>query len=524
MSDNFQNWRDGKLLLIALSIVLSTLLYATWGTLVAMEHTWGTKEEYGYAYIIPLITGYFIWIRRYQLTQVRFSFSWVGLILSLVGVFIILLGKLSATNSIMQYGFIITLISSIYTFIGFKALKVIAGPLLLLFLIVPLPAFIYNNLSSQLQLISSLLGVWFIRLFDISVFLEGNVIDLGVYKLQVVEACSGLRYLFPLFSLSVISAFIYRAALWKRIVLVLSSLPITVFMNSVRIGVIGVLVDNYGIEQAEGFLHDFEGWVIFMACTVLLVIEMKLLLLIGQDKKSLAESFAIDEVVVPEKPYANNYGVISRGSVVSMVLIMLSLLSSVMISQSHDIIVERQTFASFPLSYEGWTGRTSQLDSETLEALVLDDYLLADYQNENGKHINLYMAYYAAQRAGVAAHSPASCIPGGGWRIEDLSTYEINIPSADLAMNVNRLLITKGQSAQLVYYWFPQRGRVITNEYLVKWYLFWDSLTRSRSDGALVRFTTNINLGNNESIASADERLLELIRLTQPKYSEFIPE
>ena len=86
---------------------------------------------------------------------------------------------------------------------------------------IPLPQFVLANLSTKLQLLSSQLGVWFMRLFDISVFLEGNVIDLGGYKLQVAEACSGLRYLFPLMTLGFLMAYFYKGALWKRIVLFL---------------------------------------------------------------------------------------------------------------------------------------------------------------------------------------------------------------------------------------------------------------------------------------------------------------
>ena len=104
---------------------------------------------------------------------------------------------------------------------------------------IPLPSFLYFNLSQELQLISSMIGVAVIRLFDISVYLEGNVIDLGVYQLQVVEACSGLRYLFPLMSFGFLISYIYRGPVWQKIVIFLSTIPITVVMNSFRIGVIG---------------------------------------------------------------------------------------------------------------------------------------------------------------------------------------------------------------------------------------------------------------------------------------------
>jgi len=143
-----------------------------------------------------------------------------------------------------------------------------------------------------MQLLSSSLGVSFIRFCSIPVFLEGNVIDLGIYKLQVVEACSGLRYMYPLMSIGLICAYMYNERTWKKIVLFLSTIPITILMNSFRIGVIGVLVNQYGTEMAEGFLHDFEGWIIFMVCFVLLFIEMQLL-----TKEPLDKIFSLDAVV-----------------------------------------------------------------------------------------------------------------------------------------------------------------------------------------------------------------------------------
>ena len=128
----------------------------------------------------------------------------------------------------------------IWAIVGDRIFRQIWLPIFFLFFAIPLPQFLYQGLSAKLQLLSSELGVSFIRLCDISVYQEGNVIDLGAMKLQVVEACSGLRYLFPLMSLAFMCAYFFKATLWKRVVIFLSSIPITVFMNSFRIGLIGV--------------------------------------------------------------------------------------------------------------------------------------------------------------------------------------------------------------------------------------------------------------------------------------------
>ena len=139
----------------------------------------------------------------------------------------------------------------------------------------PLPQFLYWQVSTALQVVSSEVGVALVRAIGVPVFLEGNIIDLGVYKLQVAEACSGLRYLFPIMSFTYVFAVLYRGPVWHRLVLLLAAVPLAVLMNSLRIGAIGILVDRFGIGQAEGFLHVFEGWVIFLACIAILFLMAK---------------------------------------------------------------------------------------------------------------------------------------------------------------------------------------------------------------------------------------------------------
>ena len=276
--------------------VISALLIAFpfMETINDMIYRWDTKEEYGYGYIIPFITLFLIWQRKELLAKSSFKPTyWAVPFLIFSGV-IYFMGAVSTTHTLSQYALVLTILGLAYGVLGWNAFKIVAIPIALLFFMVPLPPFIYNNLSGQLQLISSELGVAVIRAFGISVYLEGNVIDLGAFKLQVVEACSGLRYLFPLVSLSFVAAYLYSVETWKRVLIFLSSIPITVLMNSFRIGVIGVLVEYYGIEQAEGFLHDFEGWFIFMACMGILFIEMAILARIGKRKRKLSEVFGIE--------------------------------------------------------------------------------------------------------------------------------------------------------------------------------------------------------------------------------------
>ncbi|MFN2309185.1 MAG: exosortase C-terminal domain/associated protein EpsI, partial [Gammaproteobacteria bacterium] len=290
-----------------------------------------------------------------------------------------------------------------------------------------------------------------------------------------------------------------------------------VLMNSFRIGVIGVLVEHYGIEQAEGFLHDFEGWIVFMACVALLIFEIWLLSLVGKDRRPFREVFGMEFPEPTPEDAVVNTRTIPVQAWAGLILLGAAAAATVTVGGRVEEIPSRAGFESFPLVLEDWRGRDERLDSIVLDELKLDDYIIADYRNAEGDAVNFYVAYYGSQRSGASAHSPRSCLPGGGWRIE--SHTQIALPDGT---RTNRFVIRKGEYRQLVYYWFKQRDRIITNEFAVKWYLLWDALTRNRTDGALIRLTTVLQPG--EDAERGDARLRAFAALALPELGEYVPD
>ena len=162
------------------------------------------------------------------------------------------------------------------------------------------------------------------------------------------------------------------------------------------------------------------------------------------------------------------------------------------------------------------------LEQIYLDALKLDDYVIADFARDGRDPVNFFVAWYDTQTAGRTTHSPRACLPAGGWRIVDLK--QVEVPGAlvnGLPLRANRVEIALGTHRQLVYYWFQQRGRVITNEYVAKWFLFWDSLIQRRTDGALVRLITPLKVGATEQ--EGDARLAEFAAQAAPQLDRFIP-
>jgi EpsI family protein len=181
----------------------------------------------------------------------------------------------------------------------------------------------------------------------------------------------------------------------------------------------------------------------------------------------------------------------------------------------------RTLFAEFPQQLPGgWSGRPDALAPDIVAWLAVDDYLLADYARPGSPGINVYSAYYATQSGGGSAHSPRTCIPGDGWTITALS--QASVPAGDATLRVNRAVIERAGQRQLVYYWFDERGRNLTDELLVKWYILRDGIVRNRSDGALVRLVTPVLPSEGE--AGADRRLSEFLSVVQPRLPAFVPQ
>jgi len=255
-------------------IALAALLLAYWGGLGEVVTRWDRQEEYGHGYFIPVLTAWMLWRRKDALQASMGSGAWQGLAVVGIGVFALLLGELTALFILIQYGFLISLAGLVLCLGGSGIFRLSVVPIVFLAFAIPLPYFIEAKLTAGMQLLSSQIGVAVLRVLGSAVFLEGNVIDLGEYKLQVVEACSGLRYLYPLLSIGFLMGFMYRAPFWQRSVVFLTTVPITIFMNSLRIAMVGLLVERWGSDMADGFLHYFEGWIVFMLCLGMLLGEI----------------------------------------------------------------------------------------------------------------------------------------------------------------------------------------------------------------------------------------------------------
>ena len=439
------------------------------------------------------------------------------------GLALALLGNLVQIDDLVFYALIVWTFGLVLVGFGVRRGLVFWPAVLHLVFMLPLPQFLYWQVSTALQGVSSEVGVALVRAMGVPVFLEGNVIDLGVYKLQVAEACSGLRYLFPIMSFTYVFAVLYRGPVWHRLVLLLAAVPLAVLMNSLRIGAIGLLVDRFGIGQAEGFLHVFEGWAVFLACIAILFVMAKLMQRLSGDRRPLALALDLDFSGLGAE-LGRIRGVEPSPALIAAALMTAALsLAFALAPERGAASPARDGFALFPRAIDGWSGRPAGLDPETETVLGADDYLTAVYAHADAAEpIDLFLSWYRDQTDGSAIHSPAVCLPGAGWEVAAIAPTTVALPgTATGEIRLNRAVIRKGLETRLVYYWFAGRGRTLTNDFAAKLTAMADSLTRGRTDGGLVRLITPVGPGGE---AEADARLARFLAATVDRLPRFIPD
>jgi exosortase D (VPLPA-CTERM-specific) len=311
--------------------------------------------------------------------------------------------------------------------------------------------------------------------------------------------------------------------MWHKAVLLLSAAPLTVLMNSFRIGVIGVLVNSYGTQQAEGFLHFFEGWVIFLACVAILFGLAWMMQSFARDPLPLSETIDIDTTgfsrIMAWAPAIQN----SRALVAITVLTAVFGLAWVGLNQKSMSEIQREPFGFYPQRIGEWRGSNQTLTPEIEQVLAADDYINMTFVSTETRAVtNLFVAFYNRQTEGQGIHSPEVCLPSAGWEIFSIQPYQVSFPDSPYGtFEVNRAVIQNGQDQQLVYYWFEQRGKRLTNDFRAKLTVLKDSLTIGRTDGALVRFITPIEEGETE--AEADARLQAFMAPNLQRLPAYVP-
>ena len=514
---------------LAAVIAAVALLYA--GVLAKLGADWWSDENYSHGLLVPFVIGLIVWkewdVLKSFVTGAR---PWVGGLAVSAGVLLLLAGVLGAELFMQRISLAVVASGVLVYLFGAAVVLRLAVPFALLLLAIPIPQIIFNRIAFPLQVWASQMAVWGIRFFDVPTLRKGNVIDIlargatQTISLEVVEACSGIRSLMTLVTLGLILAYFTRrdedgrfagfsaADLVRAILLMIAAVPIAVITNAARVTGAGVLTYYYGKQATESAWHDASGWLVYVAALGLLIGVNYLL-------KFLLHGSGDDQGSVK---YIDPRPIMSRMNVLPLIAILaVGAVTVNWFAFRGETPVQRTELAKLPHQLGDWQQKGSEIrfDAAVEAVLRTTDHTMREYTAPDGRLANIYVGYYASQRTGATYHSPQNCLPGAGWVMTDHQTINITTTSGR-QFTANLYTVENGPYRQALIYWYQGRGRIEASEYRDKLNTIWDSVTRGRSDGALVRVMTGIYDDEAAARLAAEDLAAELA----DRLEEFVPE
>ena len=269
----------------AIALLLVVLYHRVAAKLV---YDWYTIPDYSHGFLVPFFAAFLVWDKRKVLQTTPVKQTWSGIILIVFSIMVLILGVYGVELFTARMSFILLLTGLIATFFGWTMVRALRFPLLVLVLAIPFPAILFNRITFPLQLLASRIASDILPLLGVPTLHEGNVIELPIMKLEVAEACSGIRSLMSLFTLAVFYGYFLEKTTKRRVILALASIPIAVTANVARIVGTGLCVQYWDPEKALGFFHEFSGWVMFVVSLVCLYLVHRAMKLISPAKANLS--------------------------------------------------------------------------------------------------------------------------------------------------------------------------------------------------------------------------------------------
>ncbi len=246
-----------------ISTLLLFFLFLYYPVISKLIADWSNDPNYSHGFIIPIISAYLIWERNESLKGIALYPSGFGLLILIGGLFLYILGYVGAELFTMRVSMLVVMAGLIISNFGLPLFKAVLLPYGYLYFMIPLPYILYDSIAFPLKLFVAEYSVLALQKINIPVYREGNIIMLPQITLEVADACSGIRSLISLLALGVAFAYFSQKTRMKKIILVLSTVPIAVLANAIRVIGTGILAHFYGQGAAEGFFHEFAGLAIF---------------------------------------------------------------------------------------------------------------------------------------------------------------------------------------------------------------------------------------------------------------------
>ncbi len=242
--------------------ILTLFVYGR--VLARLVNSWWQVPDYSHGFLVPVFAAYLVWVKRNKIKTIPLAPTWAGIGVVAFSLATLVLGEFGAELFLSRISFVILLAGLTLGFGGWQLLKELRFVLLVLFLAIPIPSIVFNEIALPLQLLAAKTASVLLHTFNVPSVRLGNIIELPAMELEVAAACSGIRSLISLFTLAVFYGYFIEKTFPRRAVLALASIPIAIAANAVRIFGTGLCVEYWNADKALGFFHEFSGWVMFV--------------------------------------------------------------------------------------------------------------------------------------------------------------------------------------------------------------------------------------------------------------------
>jgi len=248
---------------------------------VKLVHDWATDGNYSHGFLIVPLAAYFAWERRHRLQSAAAGRPGVlGFAVVVASLVVLAAGVLGSELFLTRISMLGAIAGTTLFLFGSARLRVLAFPLAFLILMVPWPAIVFNQIAFPLQLLASRVGELALGSLGVPVLREGNVLILASTTLEVADACSGIRSLISLVTLGIVFGYFADARRWARTAIALSTVPVAIVANGIRVAGTGIAASRFGPAAAEGVIHVCSGWLMFVASFLMLFGLQRLLAVI----------------------------------------------------------------------------------------------------------------------------------------------------------------------------------------------------------------------------------------------------
>jgi EpsI family protein len=462
----------------ALLVAMFLLLY--YAPLRSLAEYWTLNDMYSYGFLVPLISGYVIWLRRdlLRVTPVIPALH-AGAIVLGTAVCMLVLGHVSSTNLLVWMSLPIAIAGLCLLVLGVRMTRAVAFPLAYLFAMIPFWDFLTVRLQAPFQLYSAIVGVETLRFFGLPVIREGVLIHLPRVTLEVADVCSGVNQLVAILCIGIPVTHMHVRRWPKRLLIVMLAVVIALLSNGVRVAVISL----FALQTASGPGDDVHGPYSVLRMTLISGVGFLVLFwLIARFSDPASPGGGPGTTAAERRPAAGTRSLAGLSVAVAI------LGGTIAFERWHQVapVPLEAELGQLPSAIGEWRDAGAWASSPSVQAGGFDRELSRRYVAPDGSEVELLVGYFEQQRQG---HELV------GYEVSRLLSMETGPFAVDLNPDVRvKDFLTSNQGRlHHVTYWYHLNGRIVSDGYRAKLWTAWDSLTRRRSNASVVIVRTRVS-------------------------------